>query len=339
MATPTLTTTWYTQGEYSFPVTTSLQDLTRSWLWILKTVLMNELSGGTTSGSRPGGSAWTCEGSSDSSTAGMDGSDRWTSTFTPSKLVRNTEGSAHSWIVLKSPNAMGPVYLLLNYNGGSEGLINITFSSSAYTGGSTTAKPTATNETPYGTATVATAVGVISLESTFNVVYKAGFSCNADGEWFYYTNRVSTGIFNSFLAMNKCVNTSGSDNWPWVLFGNQLNSGRGAGAVANICTTAQFTSRTPNGGARVATGGMVQYYCATSQWAGTMTLDSLQSSWITLPIYNCNLDASVMTWRGNLADAYWVGAATVGGGYPTAASQTQMVVGDLLIPSGVPAAL
>lgn len=34
-----------------------------------------------------------------------------------------------------------------------------------------------------------------------------------------------------------------------------------------------------------------------------------------------------------------VGAAPVGGGFPTTGAQTQMVVGDLLTPSAVPAAL
>jgi len=96
---------------------------------------------------------WTCEGSSSRAAAGMDGTDRWASA---ANLVWAAAGAAHSWIVLKSPtnypSSGKNVYVLLACSTGasSQHLINAGHASAPYTGGSTTADPTApTNSRAY----------------------------------------------------------------------------------------------------------------------------------------------------------------------------------------------
>lgn len=66
-------------------------------------------------------------------------------------LVWNAEGSAHSWIILRHHDFFGegnPLYMLINCNPNAtqNATIMMSFSRAGYTGGTTTARPTATDE-------------------------------------------------------------------------------------------------------------------------------------------------------------------------------------------------
>ena len=89
---------------------------------------------------------WDVVSSSDSVTASAV--NHWDSA---SDLVWAAEGVAHSWIVLRNPNFFGtsnPLYMLINCNpsGTQNATIMMSFSRAGYTGGSITARPTATDE-------------------------------------------------------------------------------------------------------------------------------------------------------------------------------------------------
>ena len=91
---------------------------------------------------------WTVKGSSNSSAAGMDQVDRWSTT---SDIVFNNSGSGHSWIVL-GQTGMGVGFQLMiacNLSDSWGRYISVFYSPNAgFTGGSTTARPTATDEAP-----------------------------------------------------------------------------------------------------------------------------------------------------------------------------------------------
>lgn len=92
-----------------------------------------------------GAAAWTVLGSSNSVVAAMDASDRWT---TASNLVWAQSG-AHSWIVLQPAGIPGLSICidLVMSSGSSYHMCSVIASFGAgFTGGSTTARPTATDE-------------------------------------------------------------------------------------------------------------------------------------------------------------------------------------------------
>lgn len=92
---------------------------------------------------------WTCLGSSDSTTAALDNTNRWTAI---SKLVWTGSG-AHSWIVLKQTGASNIQLLIdLHYFSGQQFDIYVSFA--GFTGGSTTARPTAVDEKEIGNGAV-----------------------------------------------------------------------------------------------------------------------------------------------------------------------------------------
>lgn len=88
---------------------------------------------------------WTVYYSCDSAVAGTagDGVDRWSSY---DKLVWGTVAGANSWIVLY--NATAGLYMLLNceHSGSDSNTLDIWLAQTAFTGGTTTARPTSTDE-------------------------------------------------------------------------------------------------------------------------------------------------------------------------------------------------
>jgi hypothetical protein len=119
----------------------------------LMMAIKNQLvaSGTSDVGPTPGGAItpWVVEYSCDGSTAGSAGDnvDRWTDANTD--LIWNTSGNAHSWMVLSQAGLGIEICIDLiqnsNSNDGAE-LIFVVSAGAGFTGGSTTARPTATDE-------------------------------------------------------------------------------------------------------------------------------------------------------------------------------------------------
>jgi hypothetical protein len=136
--------TWYPFQNHAPPApnetTVALQS--KYLLWAIAAFLLGNLGGATLG-------LWTHEGSSDGVTAGFDATNRFLAVYDQSKIVRGASSSARSWIVLKSPVGLGPWYVLLDYNTSNDYQINVTFSKSPFSGGSTTSLPTASNSWTY----------------------------------------------------------------------------------------------------------------------------------------------------------------------------------------------
>lgn len=339
MSAPVLIDPWHTRAEVAFPDTLNLQQTQRSYLWCIKAALCDQLAGGITSGTRAPGSVWTVAGSCNGVAAGMDGVDRWGSTFTPANLVRAPEGTAHSWIVLQSPAAFG-MWLLLNYNASSEGGAGITLSNGPYTGGSVTAKPTSTNETSIQQATPNSWASQMGVETTFGVTYRFGFSVNQNGEFNWWSNRVAAGLFNGFGALRTIKDRHSSDLWPFTGFSDNSAFSRGAGSPATCFATGNAAMRTPNLAVRSSQSGWsTPAFGSAVSFGGVAPIDVLRNEHIALPIFGYTGDAGQSAWRGRLQDLYVCGNPVVGGSWPTMGAQQYMVVNGLLVPSGVPPTL
>jgi len=192
---------WYSQVDVALANVTSTKLITQSWMWALKDALTNSARGtqGAT-GAPPAGSLWTVVGSSDSVSANLTGSDFWTGSFDATKIVRAAAGTAHSWIVLQSPANFG-MWLCIDYIA-NDTTMSFTFATAAFTGGSTTARPTSTkeikiNETQ-GTADVS--LGAVTL----NIGHKLNLVRDADGQ-FYAVKSVPGAACNTDTFMYAVV--------------------------------------------------------------------------------------------------------------------------------------
>jgi len=138
MALPTLVKTWQFSINNFVNTQVDATTMLHEYFRVVKNLLLGF-------GTLP----WTCSGSSDARTgpagaAGMDGVDRWTSA---SVMEGAAPGSRHGWIVLRQTGIATNYEYCIDLNINSTTSAGIFVSPAAgFTGGSATARPTATDE-------------------------------------------------------------------------------------------------------------------------------------------------------------------------------------------------
>lgn len=210
--------TWASDVNRTVADQSTTQRLGQWELWYLVESLKGSI-GGLTSG------LWTTYYSCNGTTAGTanDGVDRWSTTFTAANLVRNSSTSgARSWFVLKSPDALGPIYMTVDYIGANDSTAAFYFSKSAPTGGSTTARPTATDEWGY-TAHAFT-------DNSIANNHRVNMHLSSRGDWWFGPTRNGLANFYAAFSCFKLQETASADLHPaFTVFvdSNALSSGTG----------------------------------------------------------------------------------------------------------------
>lgn len=269
----------------------------KSWFWWIKAFLKGEVGGATLG-------LWTCEGSSDSSTAGLDAVDRWGAAFDASKIVRNTAGSAHSWIVLKSPVGLGPFYMCLDWSGNLDYGTNVWFSKTAFTGGTTLARPTSTTEwlaNPGGTA---------NYQWLFNSAAGTKFHgiLSTTGEFHLYNSRDGQGFYDCQLSFYTLADTrAGEAHNGWSsLFYNQNSPGAGSRVGMSVSTSHPTRGRNATNSTTVtASWAHFSNVLSSSLMLDLGTTDATDSKRPDLPIYVYADTGGHKSIRGRIRDICW----------------------------------
>jgi hypothetical protein len=267
-------------------------------LWTLKSQLRGEI-GGATQG------LWTVEGSSDGTTAGMDGTDRWTSTYDLTKIPQGLGAAARGWMVLKSPLQPNGVYIYLclaNSYTGSSTYATIAFANLPFAGSSTTANPTSG---AYIFSNVTTDLLWTPADLANPARYY--FSLTSTGDFWFIKTRLGFAE-NALMAMNP-VGCKGTDQSPLFCFAKYT-------AGANVLSgSAIFTPATGNATKRW--NGSAGYQCFAPPPVNSL-LDSADSSLFDFPAWVIVGDTSnIGTWaqmhaRGRLPDVGLCGGGTAG---------------------------
>lgn len=281
--------------------------LSASQLFFMKQLLLGavpltDLNGNSIAS--PSG-VWTVYGSSDSSTSGLDGVDRTGSTFNSAKWVSATTGTAHTWLVLKSPTTgFGPgCYLIIDYsNASGVNYVNIAVCKTAPTGGSITTKPTTTDSTAYqskqlndGTTTPFVFSGILSTIGDFAMFAQKTGSAQAQ-----------FCLLGSFLAQAKT-----GDLFPYAFYSEYGTSAAGVPSGSQIAATNYWFSRYPDNsggdgttagqfGAMTANGGIGAIYNGFPSTGDGQ--DSSFADWPLLMSSYASNGASHGTVRGRLVD-------------------------------------
>lgn len=243
--------TWNESRNNAY-VPTSLSDLGVYFNWFVKAALMGQLTyrdyTNTVVGSPAG--AWAVQGSSDGVTGAMDAVDRWGSTYVPSKQVRSSgQGTAHSWIVLKSPWGL---YMLIDccnyYSAGYTHIWHVEYSLTAYTGGSATNSPTTSNAfMPNGASSY---VQCVPYNVAPNCHFNAWLATN--GEFMLMASQDGSGAAFTTMMMRQLVELHTGDNhnahtyfeyenpgtWALTNFFSQVGSGNAQGWQTRSATPA-----------------------------------------------------------------------------------------------------
>lgn len=143
----------------------------------------------------------TVAGSSDGSTANMTGTDLLTG---QPAVVRNYSGSAHSWIVLAFPQISVGAQVCFDLNNpASTCLIDIVASPTGFSGGSTTDRPTAADETVI--CANGSLTGMLGTTPSTGGQARGHLMLSTDGEGFRLVV-TNNGVVGGFLLIDKAGN-------------------------------------------------------------------------------------------------------------------------------------
>lgn len=326
--------TWQ-EDNNRVPSQSSATELSKYLLWYAKALPMGNVTlkdyGGSAIGSPVG--LWVCAGSSDGTTGAMDGVDRWTSSFDATKLVRAAaDGSAHSWIVIRQ-GALG-ISVLIDYVSSSDGSFRVFMSKTSYSGGSSTNRPTTSNEV------------TMNNSSALNSNPGAGAASHVhgriatDGQFLINYSRDGTNVFNWALAVRTLAETrSGDTHNAWIYNEYDDTSGvmRLAGALGVVNITGQgFHGRSADATtALVAAHAEIPYNNAgTSVLADILSTDAVDGKVGDRPMRLYCATAAHKSSRGRLQDWAWAhAAAAVGSIEPTTGPPYQSTIaGNVWIP-------
>ncbi len=200
---------------------------------------------------------------------------------TDADFVYATAGSAHSWFVLY--NATLGLYLLVSYEGADNKNVRIVFSPNAFTGGSTTARPTATNEASgYNSNTNSDSP---FSPSTANVsASHAHLALAADGAFVFVQSRDGV-CTQTMLILAKTYGADASDTpYNGVLY---FEGGKtSANSIAAFGTFANYA----NWAGRTHLGGAIQQLCASAPVTNNGQydldfIDAITSKYGDWPVY------------------------------------------------------
>lgn len=339
---PALTDTYFTQANVPVPDVSTALVISQFEMWSIKAFLLNHLTGGTTSGTRAAGSIWTCLGSSDGVTAGLDGTDRWTTTFTPSKIVGAASGTAHSWIALREATSGYDIVIDTNSVGiGTVGLY-ATKSSTGLTGGSTTTRPAAAGDSEAfmcgSTLTSASTTTAVFSDFTTATPHNISFVTGTSGaRWYAVGHRSGAGIAHGFLAFWNAINGDPTDTRNQWWLKSAVTGGRGSptntlqAGVGGARRLHNNSGPISQGGSRAWTFGGVT--------AGNVGIDVLRNGYFTSTIEMAGLLAGSIAHYGILTDILLTSGGSLGGSFPSVGSMNRHVLGDMVLPCGVPLVL
>lgn len=321
MAVPTIEKTWQFDVNQIIGVPLTTIAGSRATLLAIKNSLLEGcLAGG-------GGAApWTVRYSCNSATAGVagDGVDRWT---IGDDLQWEAAGVAHSWIVLQQNGiATGWQLLLSLENATANGThMGAWFSPSAgFTGGTTTARPTATDEAVIlAPHTVWNQVGTAArrvhcMQSSDGQVTRI-FVCHDSITEIYWEFAKAKNPRASWTVKSYAVMIEGAGG---VVSNYTSLFGQPRAVIRHNVTTgaAYFTSEATSGGAL----GQVQ-----------VSADDYDAAFPMAPIGLYSTTAGTRGRIGQVFDMWWGSTAVAeGDSYDELGSKAFAQLGDVIVPSG-----
>lgn len=335
-----LSRSWYSDTNQAC---TDTANVGANLLWHLKAFLKGTIG---TSDSR---GLWTVVGSSDGATAGMDAVDRWTDTYNIAKLVFADSSTARSWIVLQSPVALG-MYLLLDYSGGSDSgggnCMRAFASTTAFTGGSTSALPTATKQFQVH----CTSNDRHQMADGSTNPHRFHYTADASGNFWFMSSRNGTAMAHFLFGLQKLTEQHTGDSGNVFSIISFKTTGRGAAEFDGGGLWSQGAGNNTGrlGGRNVSDSGAAGVGDLSIPWPWTVTNSTFNSNWASanpadgkwdvMPVYVINASAGGGV-RGRLPDcgiAFGPGSPpngmAVGSSTPIVGPIEQVVCGNLLLP-------
>lgn len=327
-----LSKVWYTSANRAQDDVSTTARVASSILFALKGFLMGHLTGTAgPDGQPPASSNWTLTSSSDGVTASA-ADNLGAGTYTAGKWVRAPAGVAHSWYVLKSPTTMldQPWFLLVDWGTASDQTVNLAISKNAFTGGTTTARPTATNESIFTAQTFAEATAAAG---------KCHFASDANGSFWFAASRNGTGMAQFALSVQELVDARSSGDVARVIaLAHQATSGVGAPELSTGTPTWRGHISDGTTAINSSTGRFLACTIGGVSWSGQITATNPMDSKVDeLPMaYIFDLTTSHVGLRGRLPDVWYCGNPVANGSVePSVGNVERVKLGACVLPFSV----
>lgn len=334
-----LTEAYFTRGNIPFGSdNTSTTLLTQKFFWLLKACLADQVTTGTTSGTRHANSIWTVLGSGNGTTGALDAVDRWPAPFNAANIVRNTTGNAHSWAALRNSHNGYDICIDANSPAATQGALTAVKGAVGFTGGTNTSRPISvgnSEEFSLGASTVG-ATSPVSMfgDTTINQAHWFHFGTNAAGtRWWAAKSRSGTALFDCFIAFWAASGRPGDTRNQWWVYGGTSTSGRGTATATAIATTngclrrGYTNSNPPIGGARSFAFGNANL--------SNTGVDQESGNYISAAIELAIGASTVPLDCGIFPDLAFISGGAVGASIPSAAAMERTINGDVIHPCGV----
>lgn len=317
----TLSNTWTTSYN-NVPTQTSLQLQAQNVVYALKNALV--------------AAGWVIEISSNSSTLNTSGTDTWSSS---ASVVWNTAGSAHSYVVVKSPAGLLPssnqIRLLIDCGTGATNyhLLNITFATAAFTSsGSVNTIPTApTNNIAFSNKQYLHST-VVNSKYHFQYV-TAGTQI---GNFLFEMSEDGTGRYHSVIGFLGSQGYETGDGWPGICIAAFQESSTGAFSASNLNSNSNSFHFSYDGTVPATFATLTCTYNTTPYMGNvTSTGSAITGVYFDYPIV---LASTVkVTIRGYIVDIAWAptgSSVTSGTVEPSSGSSTTAIMGEVWVPNG-----
>ena len=241
---------------------------------------------------------------------------------TPSHVVFNSAGNAHSWIVLDFTEIEVEVLIacdVVSAQGASLSIVASAYgvTGNRFSGGTTTANPTAAGS--YAVLTTASWGG----SGTTNAALKIHVWKSDDGEAFE-VQVCNGGEVNTLFRVEKPVVYSASWSAPSVVVLKGAAAATSVVTVALLHTTASLYAYAA-GAAVVFNLGMPYVVSGTNAVAGGTSTNGVSGEWDMFPQWICKAAAPANGFHGELNDVWWA---------PTALATTNISKASSPYPAG-----
>lgn len=325
MALPSLSKVWHITANNTLVPQGSATAMARLYMLRLKQILTGSSSLTWSGGPPP--APFTVVGSSNGVTAGMDGVDRWNST---SDIIGDSGNGPRSWIVLRSTSIAANFQVLLHCNSSYiiYGLPIVEVSENAgYTGGSTTAPPTATDSQALMSAAYITSANDQQRQLHGWI--------SSDGQCVRIVE-MQQGWTQAFWLLDKPNNPVAGWPRPWIArvsaFGFTSATSNAAMAYSQFYNVG-FAARGNGPFTAFGTGEG-----SNNLWAANGTLSFVANSFSgEFPLWPMGIASTTplnIGRHGTVADLWWKPMGMVNGdSFPADVATKQLVcVGDIVLP-------
>lgn len=225
--------TWYSELAYLNADISTASLSGKSLLWGIKALLTGDVSGALQghTGARPNSSKWTVYASTNGTTAGIDSTDRWGTTFSASNMVRAAFGVARSIICLRTPAGFpgGPYYFYMDYRDTTDSSVVFAWSKNPPTA------ITTTSITQPADVVTANASPFVFHDATATS-WKTHLAVDANGAFYLISGKAGAGNIWHFLSFCDLENAPVSDTRPVACL-TEWNNGTGVSVPMGVSTT------------------------------------------------------------------------------------------------------